>query len=167
MIRFKKIIVICCILLCGVFLISFLTKQRFYIHNKNIPIQEIKISKIFSVPSMEIEDSVETAILQDKKEIESMISKLKNYTFQKRISLDKIMGIPTTTEDITTFFIDIYYDTNEQQQHFDRIQFSATEDVRVRNVKVHCYNANSKKKYQGTVSNEIMKQFLEYIEIYF
>lgn len=167
MIYFKKIAVICCILLCGVFLISLLTKQRFYVHNENMPIQEIKISKIFSVPSMEIEDSVEIAILQDKKEIESMILKLKSYTFQKRISLYKIMGIPTTTEDITTFFIDIYYGTNEQQQHFDRIQFFATEDVRVRSVEIYCYNANSKKKYQGKVSNEMMQKFLKDIEIYF
>lgn len=166
MICLKKIAIICCIVLFSAFLMSFFNEKQFYIHNENMLIQEIKISKIFSTPSMAVEDTVETLVLQGKKEIESMISKLKGDTFHKRISLEKIMGIPSTTKDITEFFIDIYYDTNEQQ-HFDRIQFVATEDVRVRNVKICCYQSNSKKEYQGKVSNEIMQKFLEDMEVYF
>ena len=160
MIYFKKIATMCCILLCVAFFISFLIEKQFYIHNEDMTIQEIKMTKIFSKASIAVQDSVETVILQD------IISKLKSYTFHKKISLDKIMGIPTTTEDITTFFIDIYYDANEQQAHFDRIEFFATEDKRVREVTIYCYEANSKKKYQGKISNEIMQKFLEDMEVY-
>ncbi len=167
MIYFKKIATMCCILLCVAFFISFLIEKQFYIHNEDMTIQEIKMTKIFSKASIAVQDSVETVILQDKKEIEDIISKLKSYTFHKKISLDKIMGIPTTTEDITTFFIDIFYQTNEQQGHIDRIEFFATEDKRVREVTIYCYEANSKKKYQGKVSNEMMNQFLEDMEVYF
>ena len=67
MIYFKKIATMCCILLCVAFFISFLIEKQFYIHNEDMTIQEIKMTKIFSKASIAVQDSVETVILKDKK----------------------------------------------------------------------------------------------------
>lgn len=128
-----------------------------------MPIKGVRIVKIFSTPGIEGKDIVENITLYDKKEIDDVISKLKSYSFYKTISLEKITGITSTTEDMTQFFIYIQYDTGRQQNHIDSIDVVCTEYMTWKKVLTKCGN----KQYHGKVSNKTMQQFLEDMQIYF
>ncbi len=163
MYHLKKIAVLCFVLCCFAIMFCFLSKEHFYIHNEKMPIKGIRIVKIFSTPGIEGKDIVENITLYDKKEIDDVISKLKSYSFYKTISLEKITGITSTTEDMTQFFIYIQYDTGRQQNHIDSIDVVCTEHMTWKKVLTKCGN----KQYHGKVSNKTMQQFLEDMQIYF
>lgn len=140
-----------------------MSKEYFYIHNEKVPIEGIKIVKIFSTPGTKGKDIVENITLHDKKEIDDMISKLESYSFYKKISLEKITGIPSTTENMTQFFIYIQYDTGKQQKHVDSINVVYTENMTWRIVQTECGN----EQYYGKASNETIQQFLKDMQVYF
>ena len=159
----KKIKVIF-VFLCIAVILFFPRKSPFYIRKEVPEIEKITMTKVFSMPGVGKEDKIESAVLKDKKEIEKLVSKLKKYSFKKKIPFEKTVRV--TTEDITTIFITIYY-YSEKEGNFDRLRVDCTKDAKIRGINIISYHNSSEKKYNGKISEQSMQQFLEDMQIYF